>query len=200
MATFIRILLIAVVFSQPTLAVIKPEPQTQHIAVVVNGKAITPANTGSVSVFAHDRVKITVGPNMLVNVVGLHGGSDANREFQLRSLDRAYSVGTDGSQYRVEVKSRGKLVSSFTIAEVKPELKGVEVTINQARKVMRENELMVLRKQDLFKVTSVHTNVPDNAGVEYEVVSDAKHTSATHMLRFSLAGSVFGEVPIKVID
>jgi len=202
--TMSRLLVLLVLSSHPAVAVTKKNPQSheglERIAISVNGKELPARDGETVTVFPHDRVKIKAPSSIHVNVVGLHGLSDGNREFRPEMLDRVYAIGQGNSQFRVDIKLRGKLIGMFTLAEVMPELQGVEVSVNERQRVMRENELMVLRRQDLFKVTRVLTNIPNNEGVEYEVLASTAKDSATHKLRFSLAGKVFGEVPIKVID
>jgi len=152
------------------------------------------------SAFLNDK-NLKVG---VVNVVGFpnakKGGSEDRGVIINTATDllKNYSEAKEGKVYAITSESGKKFHGSVFIKILEPSLKYATVRINDKEKILRDGEVLKIKKSDLFKVTQVETNVQDPKTVSFQIFEQKTSGQSLFEIRFTRESRVFARIPLKI--
>jgi hypothetical protein len=190
-----------------------------YVILSINGERRVYPSGQEIHLLRGDKVKVvsailknhSVKPKV-VNVVGYSSfeskgsddrGVDIDTSKQFR---RVWSLEKKGHKFAVTVSS-DKVLHGFVILVLDlPQLKFVDLMINQKLKVMRKDEVLVLSADDRIKIKNVRTNIKNGPKAHYQIIKtnnlELKNASLrpaeSFEIQFSRAGIIFAKVPMLI--
>lgn len=184
-----------------------PAEHLDYMVVKVNDQSRVLKNGGELAVVRGDKVTITDvaimrgGPYQgKINVVGFQR-SDKPSEDRGALIDTAkdlparWSEAGRGDLYAIVAESGSKLYGHSYLKLIEPVLRYAEITVNGARRVLRDGETTAIGADDQVKVDKIVTNLEGDSDVYVQIAAAADNNYEIRFLRGSL---VFAKIPLTV--
>lgn len=177
-----------------------------YLIVEVNGEARMVKEGSELLILRGDRLLIKEASLVdraleakEVNVVGYQGpkSDDRGRVFTTRDLKPKHSEDQKGDVFAVLVSSKKVLHGSVFFRLMDPVLRYAELSINGAKRVMRDGERLTVKAADLVKVERVVTNLEKNDGVLFQIMP-VDEKAKDYEIRFQRGGAAFARIPLKI--
>lgn len=197
------------------------EEKLSHVYLLVNGKVQMVKAQDTFDYIRGDTIEIQEAylnslhkKPKLVNLVGFRS-SRKNESADDRGLpiDTGIELIENKQQWAVDdaksvfsiVVSSGKIVHGIIyLRRVDPQIRYVDVLVNDKKRVMREGEPLIVKESDTFHVKNVVTNLQENSEVEVKILpftsSPIKHIRSVkyYEMHFSRKKYTFGKIPLLV--
>lgn len=213
-------LVVALLFSQTLGGWVRPAlpsgpaPTTQreesldYVLIHVNGRPEVVRAGSELAVVQGDALEVKdavlVGRAKVraVNVVGLQGRprsiDDKGIPFTTDQLVPRWSENAKGETFAVAAIAKGGTAGAVYIKLIPPVLRYAEISVNGARRVLRDGEPLKAKASDLVKVESVKTNLESTKDVVFQIVPLPDLGDGAFEIRFLRAGLVFARVPLTL--
>lgn len=199
-----------------TEKVVIPSDRLEFFVVDINGKPQKVKNGDELVVVTGDVIEVKEAvlrdPNRKVESVNLVGfqslqatrkGED--RGFAVRTdrdLLKHWSIGKRGDLYKISATSGLNTHGEAYLRLIAPKIKFAELTVNGKKRLIREGELLRLKKTDQISINDVRTNIEDDREkVDFQIVTiDDLALPGVKLfeIKFSRAGSIFARIPMQV--
>lgn len=194
----------------PTKA--KPAPAAQrldYVVIAVNGKPRLVRAGDELAVVRGDQIVVQDGaladkqkPKEL-DVIGWKAKRALNNDDRGQAIDTAdlalkYSEHEKGELWAVLAQSRKTLHGAVYLKVIDPVLRYAEISVNGARRVLRDGEPLAVKGSDQVKVEKVATNLESTDGVVFQIVGDPARGGDAYEIRFLRSGLAFARIPLTV--
>jgi hypothetical protein len=190
-----------------------------HVVVEVNGQRVL-VNSGDLFTVVQGDSVLIVNAIMTdrrilpehVNLIGFSADKSKLSEDRgvafstAKGFEPEWTVDDGKSIYAIAVTTKKRLHGAIFMKIAKPQLKFVDVLVNEKVRVMREGEVLVLGAKDKIQVQKVVTNLEKNEDVNFEIIKTGNNElEKTHLrqatayeIRFSRQGQVFAKIPMLI--
>ncbi len=136
-----------------------------------------------------------------VNVVGYKSpspkGEDRGYAFTTKDIKTKYSEDQKGTVFAILASGKTVLHGTVYLRIVEPVLRYAELSINGARRVLRDGEALDVKAADMVKVEQVVTNLDQNDGVKFQITAVDLKTKS-YEIRFQRGGEAFARIPLRI--
>lgn len=141
----------------------------------------------------------------LVRIAGSALGVDQ----RMKTIDTASSmiskdgsVDSEGSVYPLIVQTQNILHGVVYLRRIEPVLSYIDVQVNGKNRVMREGEILQVKKSDHFKVVNVVSNIENTKNISFVVVpvirAKKPDSNENYQIVFRHKDYVFAKIPLNV--
>lgn len=182
-----------------------PDEQLEQMTIVLNGLAQVVQAGETLYFIRGDKLVVTEARLRKrdkaiddINIVGFvhpaknHSYDDRGQEVDTSKelLDPEMMLDQDEGLYGVVASADNVLYGQIFLKPIAPHLNYIEVSVNGQARVVRPEELLVLKASDLFKVTAVSTNVKNHGEIQLRATYQS--------LVFSHRGYDFATISMRI--
>lgn len=146
----------------------------------------------------------------IVSIMGRKSMDGAFLDVRKKKLDSSVefvqkdaSLDSEGFVYGLAAITKNQLHGVVYLRRVEPVLSYIDVLINDKKRVMREGEILEVKKSDHFKIVNVVTNIGDSKNVTFMMVpvyggKNISRDIENYQIIFRHKDYVFAKIPLKI--
>ncbi len=187
-----------------------------YVILSVNGRTKKVSNGDELSYVRGDILKVVSASlrdpkkpiaQLRIPGLGFKGSVEVRNSTVDTSIDLVGKEGAldpTGAVYALVASSREVLHGAIFLHRLEPALSYIDITVNGKNRVMREGEVLKLKKSDHFKITKMVTNIKDNKEISFAVIplleSKPKEFSdkQNYQIVFKHKSRMFAKIPLTV--
>lgn len=191
------------------------DQKLDYMIVEINGKAKVVSSGSDLLFLRGDTIKVreaalqaTKKKVGMVELLGVDAGFKTTdirgKEFSSTEVleDPLKAVDQEGKKYAVLARSADVIHGFVYLKRVEPTLSYIDVSINEKRYVMRENEDLRVKEEDTFQIVNFVTNIHNNEDVSFVVVPVKQNQKNLLERKFNILfqhkSHIFAQVPLTI--